>query len=101
MAALRRFYAGGRRDAALPLQRPGEEPLPGLFLAIVGNTSPWTYFGRRPVVLSPNASFDRGLDLIAIRRLRTVATLWAAGGMLGGGGIRVRASVVLEDLQEF
>src|SRR3954449_8710728 len=101
LTAVRRFYAHDRRRAAPPPERPGEEPLPGLFLAIVGNTSPWTYFGRRPVVLTPNASFDRGLDLIAMRKLRTVGTLWAAGGMLGGEGIRGRASVVLEDLQEF
>ena len=101
LAAVRRFYAHDRRHAALTLERPGEEPVPGLFLAIVGNTSPWTYFGRRPVVLTPNASFDRGLDLIAMRKLRTVGTLWAAGGMLGGEGIRGRASVVLEDLQQF
>jgi diacylglycerol kinase family enzyme len=100
-AAVRRFYAGDRRHAALTLERPGEEPVTGLFLAIAGNTAPWTYFGRRPVVLTPGASFDRGLDLIAMRKLRTLGTLWAAGGMLGGGGIRGRAALVLEDLQQF
>jgi diacylglycerol kinase family enzyme len=73
----------------------------GLFLAIVGNTAPWTYFGTRPVVLTPNTSFDRGLDLVAMRKLRTAGTMWAAAGMLGGSGIRGRASLVLEDLQEF
>src|SRR5207248_11461985 len=66
-----------------------------------GNTSPWTYYGNRPVVLTPSASFDRGLDLIAMSRLRTVGTLWAAGGMLGGGGVRGRAALVLTDLSEF
>ena len=101
LAAIRRFYAGDRRSPALTLERPGEEPVTGLFLAIAGNTAPWTYFGTRPVVLTPNASFDRGLDLIAMRKLRTAGTLWAAGGMLGGGGVRGRSSVVLEDLPEF
>ena len=101
MAAVRRFYAGDRRQPALTLHRPGEEPESGLFLAIVGNTAPWTYFGTRPVFLTPQASFDRGLDLIAMRKLRTVGTVWAAAGMLGGAGIRGRSSLVLEDLQEF
>ena len=100
-AALRRFFKTDRRHPALTLERPGEEPLAGLFLGIVGNVAPWTYFGERPVVLTRGASFDRGLDLIALRRMRTVGTLWAASGMLGAGGIRGRATVVLEDLHTF
>jgi diacylglycerol kinase family enzyme len=100
-AAVRRFYAGDRRRPALTLERPGHDPVPGLFLAIVGNSTPWTYFGNRPVVLTPNASFARGLDVAAMRRLHTVGTLWAAGGMLGGEGIRGRGSLLLEDLRRF
>jgi len=100
-AAVRRFFAHDRRHPALTLERPGEEPVTGLFLAIAGNTAPWTYFGSRPVVLTPTASFDRGLDLIALRKMRTVGTLWAAGGMLTSGGIRGRSSLVYEDLDEF
>jgi diacylglycerol kinase family enzyme len=101
-AAVRQFFTGtDRRHPALTLERPGEEPVTGLFLAIAGNTSPWTYFGSRPIVLTPNAAFDRGLDLIALRRLRTAGTLWAASGMLTGKGIRGRSTMVLEDLDEF
>jgi diacylglycerol kinase family enzyme len=102
VAALRRFFGGtDRRHPALTLERPGADPVEGLFLAIVGNTAPWTYFGTRPIVLTPGASFDRGLDLVALRRLRTVGTLWAASGMLGPTGIRGRSPLVLEDLREF
>jgi diacylglycerol kinase family enzyme len=101
-SALRQFFTDtDRRHPALTLERPGEEPETGLFLAIVGNTSPWTYFGSHPIVLTPNASFDRGLDLIALKRLRTVGTLWAAGGMLTAKGIRGRSTLVHEDLDEF
>jgi diacylglycerol kinase family enzyme len=101
-AAVRQFFMGtDRRHPALTLERPGEEPETGLFLAIVGNVAPWTYFGSRPVVLTPSASFDRGLDLVALRRLRTVGTLWAAGGMLTSKGIRGRSTMVFEDLDEF
>ena len=101
-SALRQFFLDtDRRHPALTLERPGEDPMPGLFLAIVTNTSPWTYFGSRPVVLTRTATFDTGLDLVAMKRLRTVGTLWAASGMLFGDGLRGRASVVLRDLAEF
>jgi diacylglycerol kinase family enzyme len=100
--ALRRFFTGtDRRHPALTLERPGEEPVTGLYLAIVANSCPWTYFGSRPVVLTKTASFDAGLDLVTVRRLRTVGTLWAASGMLTGGGIRGRATTVLPDQREF
>ena len=95
------FFHTDRRRPALTLERPGEEPMPGLFLGIVSNTNPWTYFRSHAITLSPHASFDTGLDLIAMRRLRTVGTLWAAGGMLSGHGVRGRASVSLHDLREF
>jgi diacylglycerol kinase family enzyme len=101
-SALRQFFRDtDRRHPALTLERPGEPPMPGLFLAIVTNTTPWTYFGSRPVVLTRSASFDAGLDLVAMKRLRTVGTLWAASGMLFGDGLRGRAALVLPDLSEF
>ncbi|MDQ1705294.1 MAG: hypothetical protein QOF18_1660 [Frankiaceae bacterium] len=102
ITALRRFLAGtDRRHPALTLERPGEEPVSGLFLGIVGNTAPWTYFGSRPIVLTPGASFDRGLDLVALRRMRTLGTLWAASRMLTEKGISGRSTVVFEDLHQF
>src|SRR4051794_32604768 len=101
-AALKRFFATDRRSPALTLERPGEEPIPDLYLAIAGNTAPWTYFGSRPVVLTRGASFDSpGLDLVALRKLRTFGTLMAAGRMLTERGIRGRSVLVWEDLREF
>jgi diacylglycerol kinase family enzyme len=100
--ALKQFFTDtDRRHPALTLERPGEEPLTDLFLAIVANSWPWTYFGSRPVVLTRTASFDAGLDLVVRRRLRTMGTLWAASGMLTGGGLRGRATTVLADQREF
>ena len=100
--ALRRFFGStDRRHPTLTLIRPGEAPLTDLFLAIVANSWPWTYFGSRPVVLTPTASFDAGLDLVAMRRLRTIGTLWAASGMLAGVGLRGRSVVNLPDQAEF
>lgn len=75
-AAVTHFYAGtDRRHPAITMERPGEEPLPGIFFAIVSNTSPWTYLGSRPVQPTPEASFDTGLDIFAPRRMGTVRTL--------------------------
>ena len=38
------------------------------------NTAPWTYLGDRPVHACPQASFDTGLDLLALRVLRVPST---------------------------
>jgi diacylglycerol kinase family enzyme len=50
----------------------------GLHLVMVANTAPWTYLGARPIGPFPRASFDHGLDLYALRTLRTVSTLGQA-----------------------
>jgi diacylglycerol kinase family enzyme len=101
-AALRQFFRGtDRRHPALTLEIPGQEPVAGLYLAIIGNTAPWTYIGDHPVTLTPTASFDAGLDLAAMRKLRTVGTLWAAAGMLGENGLRGHGACTWADLTEF
>jgi diacylglycerol kinase family enzyme len=64
-----------RRRPAMTLHVPGEAPRHGLFLCLVSNVSPWTYLGARPVVVSPDASFDTGLDVFAMRRLGAVRML--------------------------
>ena len=76
--ALRQFYGvTDRRHPALTLEREGKSAIGHLFLAIISNTSPWTYLGPRPVNPSPGAGFDTGLDIFALRRMRTVGTLSA------------------------
>ncbi|HET6817555.1 MAG TPA: diacylglycerol kinase family protein [Mycobacteriales bacterium] len=101
-ATLGRFFFGtDRRHPALTLEREGHEPVPGLFLGIVSNTTPWTYFRSHPVTLAPQASFESGLDLVAMRRLHTVGTLWTASGMLTGHGARGRSAMTFHDLREF
>lgn len=84
-AAISQFFlSGARRHPALTLYRPGAEPLSGLHVAIVSNTSPWTYLGDRPLVTSPEASFDTGLDVYALSRLRTLGTLGEVRRLLAG-----------------
>jgi diacylglycerol kinase family enzyme len=80
---IRQYFAvTDRRHPALTLEREGQPPVDHLYLGIVSNCSPWTYLGRRPVNPNPLADFDSGLDLFALRRLRTVSTLRALGQML-------------------
>jgi diacylglycerol kinase family enzyme len=65
--------------------RTATEQIDDLFLAIVQNTSPWTFLGERPVTACPRASFDTALDLFGLRSLSPAATARAAAGMLAGG----------------
>jgi diacylglycerol kinase family enzyme len=68
------FFETDRRDPPLTLERPGEPPVPGLASVIVQNTAPWTYLGEHPVNACPDASFDTGLDLLAMRALHVPST---------------------------
>ena len=62
----------------------GAEPLSGIHLAIVANTAPWTYLGERPLLTSPRASFDTGLDLYALTRLGIPSTLREVRRLMAG-----------------
>jgi diacylglycerol kinase family enzyme len=85
--ALRRYYtATDRSKPALSLHIPGHSPTPGLFLGLVMNSSPWTYLGNVPVLPVPHDGQDdnlnSGLDVFALRRLRTLTTLSALHQMM-------------------
>lgn len=74
--AVRRFFAQeDRKHGAMTLERPGVAPVGGIALAIVTNTAPWTYLGKRPVNPTPQASFEQGLDLFALTKLSLPRTL--------------------------
>lgn len=84
--ALRQYYrVTDRRHPALSLERDGQPPVGPLFLGIVSNTAPWTYLGRRAVQTSPQAGFDTGLDVFALRSLHTVGIFSTVRQMLAGG----------------
>jgi diacylglycerol kinase family enzyme len=99
--AVRAFFAADRRHPHLRLEFPGEDPIEDVYFAIVGNTSPWTYFRSHPIVLTPDTSFETGLDLMIRQRMGLMGTLWAAGGMLTPGGIRGRKTRLFTDVSEF
>ena len=81
--ALRRYFtATDRRHPALTLEPDGLPPETGLFMGVVTNSSPWTYLGKHPVRPTPHSDFNSGLDVFAMRRLRTLSTLDAVRQMM-------------------
>ncbi|MDF5756494.1 diacylglycerol kinase family protein [Spongiactinospora sp. TRM90649] len=66
---LRHYFMTDHHDPPITLRGPGIPAAEGIFLAIICNTTPWTYIGDRPVSPTPWASFETGLDMLALRRL--------------------------------
>jgi diacylglycerol kinase family enzyme len=80
---MRQLYRGtDRRRPALTLERDGQPPVADLFMTIITNSSPWTYFRSRPLLPVPNPDFNSGLDLLALRRLQLTTIVSAVGQML-------------------
>lgn len=121
-AALHHFFAGtDRRHPALrvsypaspdattashPAEQRGNQPLhddTDLHLVMVANTAPWTFLGTRPIGPFTRASFDTGLDLYALRTLRTLSTLRQAWQVVARQDTepRGRAALNRHDLSSF
>jgi diacylglycerol kinase family enzyme len=80
--AVRRYYGMDRRRPALTLLTPDEPPVSGLFMGVVTNSTPWTYLGNHPVSPVHADPFSSGLDLFALRRMRTLSTLAVLSHMM-------------------
>ena len=73
--ALNQYYrVTDRRTPAIRITEPAGICPTAVYSCIVSNSAPWTYLGSKPVFTNPDASFDTGLDLLALRGLGTVAT---------------------------
>jgi diacylglycerol kinase family enzyme len=70
----------------------------GLYLAIVQNTTPYTYFGSRPMRLCPDATLEGGIDLFAVdtMRFRSIAPI-VASAFGSGSQARGRHVTYLKD----
>jgi diacylglycerol kinase family enzyme len=100
-----------RRHGTLTLSEPEgvgpdgpETVLRDLVLAIVCNTSPWTFFGNRPVYATPRASFDTALDVLALSKLSSAAVARHAGQLLRSTperGPHGKHVTTLHDLTDF
>ncbi|MFD5101015.1 diacylglycerol/lipid kinase family protein [Streptomyces albidochromogenes] len=93
-----------RRQGLITLERPGQDPVEDLVLSIVCNTSPWTYLGNRPMYASPEASFDKALDVLGLSKLSTPAVARYATQLLTSSperGPHGKHAVTLHDLTDF
>ncbi|MEU8929985.1 diacylglycerol kinase family protein [Streptomyces sp. NPDC048409] len=93
-----------RRQGTITLDRPGADPVTDLVVAIVSNTSPWTYLGNRPMYTSPKASFDKGIDVLGLSRLSTAAVARYGTQLLTSSperGPHGKHAVSLHDLDQF
>ncbi len=93
-----------RRHGTITLEQPGGDPVTDLVVAIVSNTSPWTYLGNRPMYTSPKASFDKGLDVLGLSRLSSAAVARYGTQLLTSSperGPHGKHAAALHDLSEF
>jgi diacylglycerol kinase family enzyme len=103
-SALRHYWHGlDRKNAPIGMRLADGTEIPRLFMAIVTNTSPWTYLGNKPIVITPDSSFDDGLDLFGVTRmsgrsaLRIVRQMFTSTDKL----VRGRNVNLQHDLTEF
>jgi diacylglycerol kinase family enzyme len=80
---VRHYFRGtDRRVPTLTVERDGQPPLTDLFLTIITNRAPWTYFRTRPVLPVPHPDFNSGLDLLALRQVRLTTIFYLVMQML-------------------
>lgn len=83
-----------RRRPALRLELDGEA-IDGCYFAIVSNTSPYTYLGRRPIVVEPEVGLDTPLAVTAFRTLAvSVLVPGAASALTRGRFLRRHRGIV-------
>jgi diacylglycerol kinase family enzyme len=98
--ALRQFYRQtDRRTPAVWIEPPDGPPQGPAFFSIISNTAPWTYLGGREINANPQADFDTGLDVLALRDMSSFNMLYAVGQMFAakGGPLRGRGVMSLHD----
>ena len=79
---VRHYYRTERRIPSLTVERDGQPPITDLFLTIITNRSPWTYFRARPVLPVPHPDFNSGLDLLAMRQVRLTTIFYLVSQMM-------------------
>jgi diacylglycerol kinase family enzyme len=70
--------------AGAPSEDPGGRTCA---FAVVSRISPYTYFGPRPIVISPSAGLDRGLAVVGFERLQLPTLARAAASAMGSGRV--------------
>ncbi|MCW6006711.1 diacylglycerol kinase family lipid kinase [Micromonospora sp. CPCC 205371] len=102
-SAVNQYFLGiDRRHPPITLERPGEPAEVSLATVIIQNTAPWTYLGDRAINPNPDASFDLGLDVMALRELHLPSTARTVSQIFSRRpDPRGRQVVRLHDVDEF
>ena len=101
--AVREYFVTDRKHPSMTLLREDGPPVDHVYLSIVQNCSPWTYLGALAVNACPRASFEAGLDIMAVRRMSVLQGLGVTGKLLRGSMAEVDTDSLFigHDLQRF
>lgn len=75
---VREYFRRSNHSASINVSRPGTTTIDHVYVALVQNSSPWTFFGSWALDPNPAASFDTGLDVFIVRKLDPISTARAA-----------------------
>ncbi|MFT5222546.1 MAG: diacylglycerol kinase family enzyme, partial [Glaciecola sp.] len=96
------FADGAGLPAEIHLMGPGGVPGPAQAIAIVGNSDPYTFLGRRALRVTPQATFATGLDLLTMDAVSTRRILGSIGRAFGNGShLEAAHTTYAHDLREF
>lgn len=95
-AAVSAVLASVRREPALTLHLADRDPIPGVHLVFVSNSSPWTYNNDRPVWTNPDCTFETGLGVFATTSMKLFPTLRLVGRMVSKRG-NIHAKQLVRD----
>lgn len=100
---LRTFFAGtDRKHPAITLHTTAEGEIDHVYLVIIQKTTPWTYLGTLPVSPLPNTTWDTGLGVWAVRRMRVLEGLrYARRIVMQSKAGSTKSLFVDSDLAEF
>ena len=74
-AAVLATVAYSRKEPRLTVELPGRAPISGVYFVFVSNATPWTYANDRPMWTNPGTSFESGLGVFGVTRLKVVPSL--------------------------
>jgi diacylglycerol kinase family enzyme len=97
-AALLSYFTQDLDHPHLTVELTGEDPISGVYLAIVANSDPYTYAGARAVRMHHGHALDNGLGLFALRTMALFPVLRHCGQVLGRGKPHGRRLVRRHDL---
>jgi len=100
--ALGALARADRRTPHLQVELADGRTISGVYTAIVQNCVPWTFLGRIPLSVCPDAGFTTGLDVCALRSLGIAQTLALGGSLLRGARLgRTDRHVIAHDQDRF